>query len=95
MTNREAIKLLKEEIPPWIKWNGDGDSQMVVKLTEAFNLSIQALEKQEPKKVLIKGSTHNGVIGKCPACDKSIYQFSSPYNCIHKDCGQAIDWSKD
>ena len=56
-------------------------------LTEAMRMSIQALEKQIPKKPY--KDNENGIYEKeyCPICHRSL--FPNDHHCI---CGQAIDW---
>ena len=57
---------------------------------EAFQMAIQALEKQMPKKPY--KDNENGIYEKeyCPICNRSL--FSNDRHCI---CGQAIDWSDE
>ena len=54
---------------------------------EAFQMAIQALEKQIPKKPY--KDNENGIYEKeyCPICHRSL--FPNDHHCI---CGQAIDW---
>ena len=54
---------------------------------EAFQMSLQALEKQIPKKPY--KDNENGIYEKeyCPICHRSL--FPNDHHCI---CGQAIDW---
>ena len=56
-------------------------------LTETMRMSIQALEKQIPKKPY--NDNENGIYEKeyCPICHRSL--FPNDHHCI---CGQAIDW---
>ena len=57
---------------------------------EAFQMAIQALEKQIPKKPY--KDNENGIYEKeyCPICHRSL--FPNDHHCI---CGQAIDWSDE
>ena len=54
---------------------------------EAFQMAINALEKQIPKKPY--KDNENGIYEKehCPICHRSL--FPNDHHCI---CGQAIDW---
>ena len=66
--------------------NYDGMGELDAKeVGETFDLAIEALEKQMPK----KPRKYQGVTLECPACG-SIKTHSAPY-C--KYCGQALDWS--
>ena len=58
------------------------------KHNKAISMSIEALEKQVPK----KAPNHDGMV--CPSCNsKARYGYPYEYYCPH--CGQAIDWSDD
>ena len=55
---------------------------------EAFEIAIQALEKQIPKKPKEKDCIGFNTLA-CPECKMALYLYE-PY-C--DNCGQAIDWS--
>lgn len=55
---------------------------------EAFQIAIQALEKQIPKKPKEKDCIGFNTLA-CPECKMALYSYE-PY-C--DNCGQAIDWS--
>jgi hypothetical protein len=61
---------------------------------DAAKLSIQALEKQIPKKPIEKDWVAFGVLQEkdwfCPDCDENMLSYGQPYCGV---CGQAIDWS--
>lgn len=63
-----------------------------------YNITIEALEKQLPKKVEYEGGyIYNGFakyrIAKCPNCDR---WHSSRDEIIYcSKCGQKLDWSKE
>lgn len=82
MTYEEAIKMLTELKPIPI------DGFKII--AEAYDLAIEALEKQTPKKPC--KDNENGVYEKehCPSCHRSLFP-----NDHHCECGQAIDWSDD
>ena len=79
MTNEEAKKILTELKPIPI------DGFKII--AEAYDLAIEALEKQIPKKPY--KDNENGVYEKehCPSCHRSLFP-----NDHHCECGQAIDW---
>ena len=63
------------------------------KVTELKNVTIDALEKQIPKK---PKNYHGDDYPKwvCPRCDKDAYYSHVPWTIqFCPECGQAIDWS--
>ena len=82
MTYEGAIKILTELKPIPI------DGFKII--AEAYDLAIEALEKQMPKKPY--KDNENGVYEKehCPSCHRSLFP-----NDHHCECGQAIDWGDD
>lgn len=75
--------------------------ERAIKITEALDLAVKALEKQVPKKPLYSDYDDNGdgkIIpykAKCPVCG---YEFEFGYwndednhHCI---CGQRMDWER-
>lgn len=60
---------------------------------DAAKLSIQALEKQIPKKPIEKDWVAFDVLQErdwfCPDCDENMLSYGQPYCSV---CGQAIDW---
>ncbi len=70
--------------------------RFAVKITEALDLAVSALEKQTPKKV--NNFSEDGDIsacipktksGNCPICNNFIWGAA-----VYCDkCGQALDWS--
>ena len=66
---------------------------------EYYNLSIEALEKQLPKRVDFEEDVAENMCVECPSCGSFLgyrvdcldenYQFD---NCKH--CGQRLDWSE-
>ncbi len=57
----------------------------------AFDLAVEALEKQIPKKPLAPISKLLEM-GKCPNCNASLFDKNLKF-CT--DCGQALDWSDE
>lgn len=83
MTHEEAIKQLNSvAIYHFDKYT-----------TDAINMAIEALEKQIPKKPIIReaedyfGYTEYVI---CPNCEK--VEFGHEHPCFCRLCGQAINW---
>ena len=90
MTNQEAIMRIKEHIRIHQIWE-----PKAIKIPEALDMAISALEKQIPKKPKVPFDTW-----VCPECGRDVeYQaklgdnilFHGQYDYCPK-CGQAIDW---
>lgn len=77
MTLEEAIGIVKCAIGE-VEWNYPLD------YAEAFEVAIEALEKQIPKKLKDDGWLY------CPICGRDVLMDRFDY-C--PDCGQALDWS--
>lgn len=54
---------------------------------KAFDIAVEALEKQIPKKLLAETKYYG--IGKCPRCGAVFLDQTTNY-C--GNCGQALDW---
>ena len=64
--------------------------------TDAIDMAINALEKQIPKKPIIrKTKNYFGYTEYilCPNCKKVDFGLTQP--CFCRLCGQAIDWEED
>ena len=83
MTNEEAIKKLKEAI-----------CYTPYRYGEAFEMAIEALKKQIPKKPSLYTTEFPSCcrVTKCSTCGKE-FGFNYGFNYC-EDCGQAIDWSE-
>ena len=83
MTSEEAIKQLNSvAIYHFDKYT-----------TDAINMAIDAIEKQVPKKPIIrKTKDYFGYVEHtiCPNCEKIEFGHEQP--CFCKLCGQALDW---
>ena len=100
MTYEEAISILTKDraLCLFNPLTGDGgplneDCRMSA---EAMNLAIEALEKQIPKKPIIrKTEDYFGYVKYilCPSCEKVEFGFNQP--CFCERCGQAIDWGEE
>ena len=89
MTYEEAIKHFKSLQKRYTK---EHNGQMC----EKVNLALEALEKQIPKKPIIRKTEDyfgNVKHALCPNCQETEFVFTQPCFCHH--CGQAIDWSDD
>ena len=81
----ETIKIAKAEV----EWNYPLDCQI------AFDMAIEALEKQIPKKPIYHGDGYSDGelvydMVECPTCDNDDFEVG----CNHcPKCGQALDWS--
>lgn len=74
---REAIETIKSNYP----------TSGYYMLREALDTAIEALEKQLPKKPVLKRKAYGGIM-VCPICEAS----DSGKYCIY--CGQKLDWSE-
>ena len=88
MTESEAIEIVRKEKEYMDSHAGRAQS-------EAFQIAINALEKQIAKKPLnitkVKdGNKYVGLIGKCPCCNDIVDESN-----IVCDCGQKLDWSDE
>lgn len=66
-------------------------------IEEYYNLAIEALEKQLPKKVEYEdGFSNNGFaryrMAKCPTCDRWYNSNEGAIYCVN--CGRRLDWSE-
>ena len=93
MTPEEAISIIKCAIGE-VEWNYPLD------YAEAFEVAIEALEKQVPKKPL-DICTPVVTWGTCPVCKGELIKLGNRPNRVFKsnaycmDCGQKLDWSED
>lgn len=87
---REAIEWMKNEriihkcstyISPSIP------KEQINLIEEYYNLAIEALEKQLPKKPVLKRKAYGGIM-VCPICEVS------DYGKYCRRCGQKIKWSE-
>ena len=102
MTENEAIKAIREKAcnDKCTEIHCD-DSCMYGNDKCAFDMAIQALEKQIPKKVQGKHISYcveerkmcgeDTLYGNCPNCGELVSSLWNDENC--GDCGQALDWN--
>ena len=92
MTESESIKICNTIVfatsfsnPQGIPLNTTKDE-----LTEAMRMSIQALEKQIPKKTKERDCIGFDAL-VCPVCKGALYLYESYCD----NCGQKLDWSDE
>ena len=86
MTYEEAIKHFKSLQKRYTKEHNG-------RMCEKVNLALEALEKQVPKKPIIrKTEDYFGYVEYiiCPNCEKVDFGYERPCFCHH--CGQALNW---
>ena len=105
MTPKEAIEILmSDEKLAEIEYYGgfEGQKKVAKLYSEAFDMAIEALEKQIPKKVKKEILTSNAFTQwrkyNCPNCGCFLYSgsskpFSAQPHCYR--CGQALDWGEE
>lgn len=86
MTYKEAIENLKI-----LKISEDDSSVGKLKI-QTYNIAIEALEKQIPKKPLSREDKSEISYGYCPCCSNIIDNWDDIRYC--DECGQAIDWEE-
>lgn len=96
MTLKEAIKVIKEGENDFCETHTSeclGKTCNKCEGSMAYNMAIESLEKQIPKKpVTEKDKVIFGIVcGRCPECDSAVYSTTNLY--CHK-CGQALDWEE-
>ena len=87
MTAEEALKIIKIAIAD-IEWNYPLD------YAEAFEVAIEALEKQIPKKPLEQINEYDATMGNCPCCGDIVFDYPEDVK-VCSNCGQALDWSEE
>ena len=88
MTYEEAIKHFKSLQKRYTKEHNG-------RMCEKVNLALEALDKQIPKKPIIREAEDSFGYVKyiiCPNCEKVDFGYERP--CFCKLCGQAIDWEE-
>lgn len=88
MTVQEAIKLINIQKPVV------GCKEYKKPLMHAYEMAIEALEKQIPKKVIFED---DGEVLLCPNCNIDLMGSLTdpdhdPYYCF--ECGQALKWGE-
>ena len=89
MTYEEAIKHFKSLQKRYTKEHNG-------RMCEKVNLALEALEKQIPKKPIIRETEdYFGYVRYilCPNCKE--IEFGHEHPCFCKLCGQAIDWEEN
>ena len=89
MTHEEAIKHFKSLQKRYTKEHNG-------RMCDKVNLALKALEKQIPKKPIIREAEDSFGYVKhilCPNCEKIDFGHERP--CFCRICGQAIDWEEN
>ena len=84
MTPQEALNLLNDT-------DFAEKHQGKEEYTDMLLMCKEALEKQIPKKPTDKTLEYDGYYGRCPGCNRVIYDYKDRNRCYN--CGQALDWS--
>ena len=85
---REAIETFQGQVD-WLKRIDDKGCEEARRCCiEYFEIAIEALEKQLPKKPIEKGI--HFVYYKCPNCNRIL-----PIDKNYCDCGQRLDWPEE
>ena len=90
MTYEEAIEYITER---YVTMSMCLSLDECRKHNKAISMAIEALEKQIPKKPLIrKAEDYFGNVKHtlCPNCQETEFVFTQPCFCHH--CGQALNW---
>ena len=99
MTHEEAMKILHPNTTltalAEVEYYGgfNGQEAKIKAVEEACLLACEALEKQIPKKPLIRKSEDyfgNVKHTLCPNCQETEFVFTQPCFCHH--CGHALNW---
>ena len=89
MTYEEAIKLFKSLQKRYTKEHNG-------RMCEKVNLALEALDKQIPRKPIIREAEDSFGYVKyilCPNCEEIDFGHERP--CFCRLCGQAIDWEEN
>ena len=90
MTYEEAIEYITER---YVTMSMCLSLDECTKHNKAISMAIDALDKQMPKKPIIREAEDSFGYVKhilCPNCEKVDFGYERP--CFCKLCGQAIDW---
>lgn len=87
MTPKEAIEQIELAIAE-VEW------EYSMSYAAAFDMAIEALEKQIPKKPLNQSEEYDRTYGNCPCCGEMVVDYPDDFR-VCSNCGQAIDWSGD
>ena len=90
MTPQEAIKNIDDILDSPYLCDESIDYQLTTYDIECLEKAKEALEKQIPKKPTDKTLEYDGYYGRCPGCNRVIYDYKDRNRCYN--CGQALDW---
>ena len=90
MDNKEAIARIRDHM----EIHFANEYPRAIKITEALEMAIKAIEKQIPKKPNFKSyDIWNGEY-YCPACNNFLGFYHNKHNACCSNCGQKIDWNR-
>ena len=91
MDNKEAILRIKDHM----EIHFAKEYPRAIKITEALEMAIKALEKQTPIKPKLK-SYYFVEHGEyyCPICNKFLGFYHNKHEAYCPDCGQALNWEE-
>ena len=93
MTYEESLRILRYFPCSLVPSRANGKTTLEYRRFEAFCKAFEALEKQIPKKPIIREAEDSFGYVKhilCPNCEK--VEFGHEHPCFCRICGQAIDW---
>ena len=97
MTPKEAIEILmSDEKLAEIEYYGgfEGQKKVAKLYSEAFDMAIEALGKQIPKKPLNQSEEYDRTYGNCPCCGEMVVDYPDDFR-VCSNCGQVIDWGEE
>ena len=90
MDNKEAITRIRDHM----EIHFAKEYPFAIKITEALEMAIKALEIQTPKKPnFTPYDVWNGEY-YCPVCNKFLGVYHNKHEAHCPDCGQEIDWEE-
>ena len=97
MTPKEAIEILmSDEKLAEIEYYGgfEGQKKVAKLYSEAFDMAIEALEKQIPKKPLNQSEEYDRTYGNYPCCGEIVVDYPDDFR-VCSNCRQKLDWGNE
>lgn len=91
MTPQKALEILEMFLHKQCNLQRTEFAYSDIEVYCAVSMAKNALEKQIPKKPTDKTLEYDGYYGRCPGCNRVIYDYKDRNRCYN--CGQALDWS--
>lgn len=63
-------------------------------LLTAYDMAIEAIEKQIPKKPINQSEEYDRTYGNCPCCGEMVVDYPDDFR-VCSNCGQAINWGEE